>query len=167
MYPSFVFVDPILDDIAQSTFGLALPNPLESLPSFPQSLPVQSPQALPTVRPGVVIPLPSHSHIVETANDDQIWWQVIVVLVKDPAVWPTLDGDCPAGRDKCLTSLDNLRANQATDGSGRDIPTNIWLFFANQPEQGAVGEAHAHRRTALPSQPLRRQCRSWFRRGGP
>jgi len=133
MHPSIVFVDPILDEIVAALTGLELPNPLESVPTLPLALPVDEPVALPTVSPGVIIPLPSHSHIVETANDDQIWWQVIVVLVTDPAVWPTFDGDCAAGRDSCLTSLDAMRASQATAGSGRDIPTNIWLFFANQP----------------------------------
>lgn len=136
MHPSVVIVDPILDDINESTTGLKLPNPFESVPVVPMNLPVDEPVALPTVSPGVFVPLPSHSHIVETNNDDQIWWQVIVVLVKDPAVWPTFDGDCPAGRDKCLTSLDALRESQSTAGSGRDIPTNIWLFFANQPLAG-------------------------------
>ena len=113
--------------------GLAVPNPTAGLPVLPGTLPIQSPVALPTVGPGVLVPLPSHSHIVETEIDDQSWWQVVVVLVKDPAVWPDLDGNCAAGRDKCLTSLDALRASQAGDGSGRDIPTNIWLFFANEP----------------------------------
>lgn len=138
-HPSFVLVDPVIDEVAESLTGLRdLPNPLANLPRLP-SVPPVAPLALPTVSPGVAIPLPSHSHIVETAHDDQVWWQIIVVLVHDRAVWPSFDGACPAGRDRCLTSLDALRASQAAGGSGRDIPTNIWLFFANQPLHTAHG----------------------------
>lgn len=140
MHPSIVFVDPILDEIGTDLTGVDLPNPFDNAPQLPGKLPVEEPFALPTATPGVAIPLPSHSHIVETGNDDQIWWQVIVVLVKDRAVWPDFDGGCPAGGDACLTSLEALRTSQAAGGSGRDIPTNIWLFFANQPLAG--GPAH-------------------------
>lgn len=132
MHPGLVFVDPILDEITESLTGLDLPNVLDALPTVPSGPPVGSPVALPTVSPGVVIPLPGHS-FVETGNDEQAWWQVLVILVEDRSVWPDVDGDCPAGRDRCLTSLDALRTAQADGGAGRDIPTNTWLFFANQP----------------------------------
>ena len=142
MHPSFVFVDPIIDEIGTAVTGLAVPNPTAGLPTLPGKLPIRSPVALPTVGPGVLVPLPSHSHIVETEIDDQSWWRVIVVLVKDATVWPDLDGNCAAGRDKCLTSLGALRASQAGDGSGRDIPTNIWLFFANEPLNHSGHDRH-------------------------
>lgn len=143
MHPSFVFVDPILGEGAEALTGLPVPD-APSLPGFPGEPPVDSPIALPTVSPGVAIPLPGHSHIVDTEVDPQVWWQVIVILVKDRAVWPDFDGNCPAGRDQCLTAVDALRASQAGGGSGRDIPTNIWLFFANEPLEGPVGADAEH-----------------------
>jgi hypothetical protein len=124
MHPSLVFVDPILDEIGTEFSGLELPDPLENLLQPSGELPVEEP-------------------FVETETDEQLWWQVIVVLVNDPAVWPSFDGECAAGGDRCLTSLEALRASQADGGSGRDIPTNIWLFFANQPLAGG-GEAAEH-----------------------
>lgn len=132
MHPSFVLVDPVLDEFAEE-LGLPLPNPTDGFAGIPGELPIESPVALPTVSPGVAIPLPNHSHIVETEMDPQSWWQIIVVLVNDRDVWPDFDGDCPAGPERCLTSVDALRASQAEGGSGRDIPSNIWLFFANEP----------------------------------
>lgn len=145
MHPSLVAIDPIIDEVADATFGLQIPDLFETLPDIPQRLPVETPIALPVTNPGVLVPLPSHSHIVETGEDDTIWWQVIVVLVKDPAVWPTFDGDCAAGRENCLTSLEALRASQEAGGSDRDIPTNIWLNFANQPlESGPLSEHAGH-----------------------
>jgi hypothetical protein len=143
MHPSFVTIDPILGEAGSALTGSEIPQP-PSLPGFPGELPVDSPFVLPTVSPGVTIPLPSHSHIVDTEFDETVWWQVIVNIVEDRSVWPTFDGDCPAGRDKCLTSIDALRASQEAGGTGRDIPTNIWLFFANEPLQGAVGENAPH-----------------------
>lgn len=134
MHPSFVTIDAIVGESLTTLTGFPVPQP-PALPGFPGELPVDSPFALPTVSPGVTIPLPSHSHIVDTENDETVWWQVIVTIVTDRSVWATFDGDCPAGRDKCLTSVDALRASQAAGGTGRDIPTNIWLFFANQPLQ--------------------------------
>lgn len=136
-HPSFVSIDPILGEGGEALTGLPVPQP-PGLPGFPGKLPVDSPFALPTVTPGVTIPLPSHSHIVDTENDATVWWQVIVTIVEDRSVWPTFDGDCPAGRDQCLTSIDALRASQESGGTGRDIPTNIWLFFANQPLEGGT-----------------------------
>ncbi|TCK26814.1 hypothetical protein [Pseudonocardia endophytica] len=142
MHPSVVLVDPILGRALRNITGLPAPD-VPPLAGVPGPLPVSPPVALPTVDPGAVIPLPSHSHIVETTDDpDQQWWQVVVVLVKDQSVWPDKDGNCAAGRDRCLTSIDSLRAAQAEGETttGQDIPTNIWLFFANEPEQGPVGE---------------------------
>lgn len=141
MHPSLVTVDPILDKGARALVGLNAPA-VPQLSGVPGPLPVTPPVALPTVGPGVTIPLPNHSHIIETTEDEQRWWQVIVVLVEDPAIWPDKDGNCAAGRENCLTSIDALRSAQTRGESaaGQDIPTNIWLFFANQPEQGPVGE---------------------------
>jgi len=143
-HPSFVFIDPILAEGGKALTGVPIPGNL-SLPGFPGKLPVDEPFALPTVSPGALIPLPGHSHIIETELDpQQTWWQVIVNIVEDPAVWPDLEGNCPAGRDKCLTSVEALRAAQTGGGTGHDIPTNIWLFFTNEPLEGPVGPHAPH-----------------------
>jgi hypothetical protein len=133
-HPSLITADPILAEGLSAVTGFEVPEVPTSLGGFPGPSPVDSPVLIPTAAPNL-LPLPGHSHIIETENDPTIWWQVIVNLVEDPSVWPTFDGDCPAGRDRCLTSLEALRASQADGGTGRDIPTNIWLFFANEPLQ--------------------------------
>ncbi|ALL79600.1 hypothetical protein AD006_30840 (plasmid) [Pseudonocardia sp. EC080610-09] len=140
MHPSAVLIDPIAGEAVRNIVGVPAPD-LPGAPGLPGELPVDPPAAVPTVGPGVVVPLPSHSHIAETTEDGQVWWQVIVVLVREQSVWPDRDGNCSAGREKCLTSIDALRSAQAGGETvaGRDIPTNLWLFFANEPEQGPVG----------------------------
>jgi len=141
-HPSFVSSDPILEESLSAVTGFELPR-VPRMPGFPGPLPVDSPVVVPTASPNL-IPLPGHSHIVDTENDETVWWQVIVNLVEDRSVWPTFDGDCPAGPDRCLTSIEALRASQADGGTGRDIPTNIWLFFANEPLQHGAGEKADH-----------------------
>lgn len=138
-HPSFVTADPILAEGLSAVTGFDIPEVPTSLGGFPGELPVDEPFVIPTAAPNL-LPLPSHSHIVDTENDPTVWWQVFVNLVEDPAVWPTFEGDCAAGRENCLTSIEALRASQEAGGTGRDIPTNIWLFFANEPLQGPVGE---------------------------
>lgn len=140
-HPSFVASEPILGEAGAAISGLELPDPLPLFAGVPGKAPVDMPFVVP-MNPPAVIPLPSHSHITDTEFDDTVWWQVIVFLVTDRSVWPDLDGDCPAGRDKCLTSIDSLRASQANGGTGRDIPSNIFLFFANEPLKGE-GSSHA------------------------
>lgn len=73
------------------------------------------------------VPLPNHSHIIRGANFGAVWWQIIVVLVKDQSLWPDVDGT------RGLTSVDALRAAQADDPLqvriSPDIPSNFFLFF--------------------------------------
>jgi hypothetical protein len=73
--------------------------------------------------PAVQVPTPNHSHIIDGGNFGAIWWQVIVVLVTDPAIWPTVDGTVG------LNSAKALRAAQASGRASGDIPTNFFLFF--------------------------------------
>jgi len=40
--------------------------------------------------------------------------------------------------------LEPLRASQTPGGTGRDIPSTIFLFFANEPLDGPVGENAPH-----------------------
>ncbi|MGQ0574336.1 MAG: hypothetical protein ACT4RN_09045 [Pseudonocardia sp.] len=142
-HPSFVASEPILAEAGTEISGLPMPDPFPMFAGLPGKPPVDAPFVVPA-NPPAVIPLPGHSHITDTEFDDTIWWQVIVTLVTDPAVFPDLEGDCAAGRDKCLTSIDALRASQANGGTGRDIPSNIFLFFANEPLDGAVGVNAPH-----------------------
>jgi len=71
----------------------------------------------------VQVPTPNHSHIIDGANFPPIWWQVIVVLVTDPDVWPDVDGTMG------LTSVAALREAQANGQALGDVATNFFLFF--------------------------------------
>ncbi|ALE84495.1 hypothetical protein [Pseudonocardia sp. HH130629-09] len=141
MHPSAVLIDPIVSEAGRTILGVPVPD-LPGTPGVPGALPVSPPVAVPTVGPGVVVPLPSHGHIAGTTHGAQVWWQMTVVLIRDPSIWPDREGDRAAGRNQCLTSIDVLRTAQGRGDAvaGHDISTNPWLFFANQPQQGPVGE---------------------------
>lgn len=71
----------------------------------------------------VEVPTPNHSHIIRGQNFGAVWWQVVVVLVTDPAVWPNVEGSTG------LNSVDALRTAQANGKASGDVPTNFFLFF--------------------------------------
>ena len=71
----------------------------------------------------VQVPTPNHSHIIDGANFGAIWWQVVVVLVTDPGVWPNVSGTSG------LNSVAALRAAQASGRASADVPSNFFLFF--------------------------------------
>lgn len=71
----------------------------------------------------VVVPTPNHSHIIDGANFGSIWWQIVVVLVTDPAVWPNVEGT------RGLTSVSRMRAAQASGQALPDFASNFFLFF--------------------------------------
>ena len=71
----------------------------------------------------VQVPTPNHSHIIDGANFGAIWWQVVVVLVTDPSIWPNVEGTTG------LNSVKRLRAAQAAGRASADIPSNFFLFF--------------------------------------
>ena len=74
----------------------------------------------------VVTPTINHSHIIDQElHTGPVWWQVISVLVTDPAVWPTADGRLG------ITSLDKLRRAQSLGQASADVPTNFFLFFGS------------------------------------
>ena len=57
-------------------------------------------------------------------------WDISVILVTDPGVWPNKDGKCTAGRG-CLTSVEAVRAltpSQTFSGTGI-LPSTLFLFF--------------------------------------
>ncbi len=76
----------------------------------------------------VLVPTLNHSHIIDGKNFGPVWWEVISVLVTDPAAWPSADGKTG------INSLDALRAAQANGQAAPDQPTNFFLFFDSQPE---------------------------------
>ncbi len=75
---------------------------------------------------GKVIPLPPHSHIVNTkeagfSGAADTPWKVVVVGVKTRAAWDMLE----QGK-----SIDALRSVQVTDANAtKDLPSDIVLFF--------------------------------------
>ena len=76
----------------------------------------------------VIVPTLNHSHIIDGKHFGPVWWEVISVLVTDPAAWPSADGKTG------INSLDALRAAQAAGQAAADQPTNFFLFFDSQPE---------------------------------
>jgi hypothetical protein len=81
----------------------------------------------------VRVPTPNHSHIIRGADFGNVWWQVVIDFVTDPRVWPDVNGNCAAGGQTCLTSVDALRAAQSRGQALGDVPSNFFLFFGSQP----------------------------------
>lgn len=80
------------------------------------------------------LPLPQHSHIVEGTSSPLVWWQAVGTFVFDRSIFPDLNGHCPAGPPKCLTSLKALRDAQKKGLVTPDVPSNIFFYFSVQPE---------------------------------
>lgn len=74
------------------------------------------------------VPLPDHDHLLtnKTVSQKQEWWQVIVVLVENPAAWPNESGTTG------ITSVAKLRAAQNKKQASADIPSNFFLFFSSK-----------------------------------
>jgi len=80
-----------------------------------------------TPKQNIFVPTPNHSHVI---NQDVFqkapqWWQVITVLVTDPADFPTPDGSSG------ITSVKKLRKAQKDGGALGDVPSNFYLFFGS------------------------------------
>jgi len=77
----------------------------------------------------VLVPTLNHSHVIDQAlTTSPIWWQIISVLVTDPAAWPSADGT------HGITSLDKLRQAQLLGQARPDVSTNFFLFFGSRPK---------------------------------
>ncbi len=76
--------------------------------------------------PGLgTVPLPGHDHLVGTvAGHRDVWWNVVVVLVLNSTVWPSLDGSSG------ITSVNGLLVAQELGAASEGLPTNIYLNFA-------------------------------------
>lgn len=75
--------------------------------------------------PGLgVVPLPGHDHLLgDSAMHQDIWWQVIVVLVTNASVFPDLNGT------HGITSLSALTAARAAGDVSANLPTDVFLNF--------------------------------------
>lgn len=82
---------------------------------------------LPKPAKNVFLPTPNHSHVITNADANQtaIWWEVIPVLVKDLADFPTKDGSSG------ITSVAALKAAEQR-GDAIQVPSNFFLFFSSK-----------------------------------
>lgn len=92
------------------------------------------------------VPLPAHSHILGgvVSPDGKVstkesptalgptWWHPRSVLVLDRSIWPDAAGNCPAGKEKCLTSIKALREAQKNGQARTEGGSNILLYFSVQ-----------------------------------
>lgn len=74
----------------------------------------------------VFVPTPNHTHVITNADANQsaIWWEVIPVLVTDPADWPTANGSSG------ITSVADVRKAER-EGDAIQVPSNFFLFFSS------------------------------------
>jgi hypothetical protein len=81
----------------------------------------------PTPKQNIFVPTPNHDHVIfqDVSQRAPQWWQVITVLVTDPADWPAADGSSG------ITSLKKLREAQKAGGASGDVPSNFYLFFGS------------------------------------
>lgn len=79
---------------------------------------------LPPPATNIFLPTPNHSHVIAKAdaNTNAIWWEVIPVLVTNPADWPSADGKTG------ITSVAALKKAEAA-GDAIHVPSNFFLFF--------------------------------------
>jgi hypothetical protein len=82
-------------------------------------------------------PMAQHSHVIEGTNHPAGWWNVVGVTIKDRSIWPDNNGNCPAGRPACVTSLAALRAAQTRGQASPDIPSNLYFFYSVAPVENA------------------------------
>lgn len=85
---------------------------------------------LPPPVKNVFLPSPNHSHVVTNdlgTTTGAIWWEVIPVLVLDPADWPNKTGSVG------ITSVSDLRAAEKS-GEAIQVPSNFYLFFSSHME---------------------------------
>jgi hypothetical protein len=89
---------------------------------------------LPAPATNVFLPTPNHSHVITNADANQsaIWWEVIPVLVTNPADFPTENGSSG------ITSVAALKeAEQA--GYAIQVPSNFFLFFSSKKMASMTG----------------------------
>ncbi len=84
---------------------------------------------LPAPAKNIFLPTPNHSHVIENslANTKAIWWEVVPVLVTDPADWPSEDGG--------IKSVAELKEAER-EGDAVQVPSNFFLFFSSHKMAG-------------------------------
>jgi hypothetical protein len=74
------------------------------------------------------VPLANHDHILD--DDDIVkkpeWWRVVIVLVKDPKVWPNAAGTSG------ITSAAKLDEAEKKGQASHEYPSNFFLFFSSK-----------------------------------
>ncbi len=88
----------------------------------------------PAIQPPDPVVLPQHSHLMPETSSPAGWWNQRGVAIYDRALWPDLDGNCPAGRSRCITSVAALRAAQKTGQASIDVPSNVYFYLTVHPE---------------------------------
>lgn len=83
------------------------------------------------------VPAPNHSHVVPSSglNTSPIWWEVVPVLVLNPAQWPSQDGA------NGITSKAKLVAAEQA-GQAKQLPSNFFLFFSSNTMSQHVHTMH-------------------------
>jgi hypothetical protein len=79
------------------------------------------------VVPGLgTVPLPGHDHLIATnAGHQDIWWNVVVVLVTNASAWPQVSVFGESG----IVSVGALHHAQMLGEASVDLPTNLFLNF--------------------------------------
>ena len=92
---------------------------------------------LPPPATNVFLPTPNHSHVVtqQDANTPAIWWEVIPVLVTNPADWPAENGNTG------ITSVVSLKKAESA-GDAIEVPSNFFLFFSSKSMAYMKGMQH-------------------------
>ena len=82
---------------------------------------------IPSASSNVFLPTPNHSHVVndDATTTEEIWWQVIPVLVLNGNDWPTKDGSSG------ITSSAAIQLAEK-NGEALEAPSNFFLFFSSK-----------------------------------
>jgi hypothetical protein len=86
------------------------------------------------------VPLVNHDHILD--NSDIVkrpeWWRVVVVLVKDPKIWPNAKGTTG------ITSSAKMDAAEKSGQASHEFASNFFLFFSSKIGGGSDGMPGMH-----------------------
>ncbi len=88
----------------------------------------------PSRQPPDPVVLPQHSHLITETSAPAGWWNQRGVAIWDRSVWPDRDGNCPAGRDACITSVAAMRAAQDKGQASVDVPSNVYFYLSVHPQ---------------------------------
>jgi hypothetical protein len=80
------------------------------------------------------VPLVNHDHILDDSDivKNPEWWRIIIVLVKDPKVWPNAKGTTG------ITSSEKMDEAEKKGQASHEYASNFFLFFSSKVG-GAAG----------------------------